>query len=225
MTASPSPLVYFFGQGRADGSAAMKDVLGGKGAGLAEMTNLGISVPLLGGDGWDSPALLEIGGAALEGSYFADHYSITEQRPTVQNFVAKFRAKYQRDPDAVNALSYDAMRMLAEAIRRAGTVEGAAVRDQLAATKDFDGVSGVITMGPGRNPIKPVVIVKVSPPAVPCAFDQLVNTTPSTVPLSVPEIVQFVPPASVKSVPPPTTVSMFVKPTFSVTVTGAVSAA
>jgi branched-chain amino acid transport system substrate-binding protein len=123
--------------------------------------DLGITVPLLGGDGWDSPALLQIGGAALEGCYFADHYSMDEDRPTVQNFVTRFRQRFDRDPDAVNALSYDAMRMLAEAIRRAGSLDRPAIRDQLAATRDFDGVSGVITMGPDRNPIKPVVIVKV----------------------------------------------------------------
>lgn len=123
--------------------------------------DLGISVPLLGGDGWDAPALLEIGGAALNGCYFADHYSMTEERPAVQNFVRRFRERYKRDPDAVNALSYDAMRMLADAIRGAGSLDRVAIRDRLAAMKDFEGVSGVITMGPDRNPIKPVVIVRI----------------------------------------------------------------
>ena len=123
--------------------------------------DLGINVPLLGGDGWDSPALLEIGGAALNGSYFANHYSVSEQRPEVQNFVKKFRAKHGKDPDSLNALSYDAMRLLADSIQKAGSVEGKAIRDRLAIVKDFPGVCGVISMGPDRNPIKPVVILKV----------------------------------------------------------------
>jgi branched-chain amino acid transport system substrate-binding protein len=123
--------------------------------------DLGLTVPLLGGDGWASPTLTQIGGAALNGAYYSDHYHISEQRPAVQNFVRKFREKYQRDPDAVNALSYDAMQMLAASIRRAGSLQRSAIRDQLAATKDFEGASGVITMGSDRNPIKPVVIVKI----------------------------------------------------------------
>ncbi|HUF16583.1 MAG TPA: ABC transporter substrate-binding protein, partial [Thermoanaerobaculia bacterium] len=123
--------------------------------------DLGISVPLIGGDGWGSPLLLEIGGKSVEGAYYGEHYFVREERPAVQQFVKKFRERFDTDPDAVNALSYDAMMMLAEAIRRGGSVEGSVIRDQLASITDFEGVSGVITMGADRNPIKPVVIVKV----------------------------------------------------------------
>ncbi len=123
--------------------------------------DLGISVPLIGGDGWGSPLLLEIGGKSVEGAYYGEHYFVREERPAVQQFVKKFRERFDTDPDAVNALSYDAMMMLAEAIRRGGSVEGPVIRDHLASIKDFEGVSGVITMGADRNPIKPVVIVKV----------------------------------------------------------------
>lgn len=122
---------------------------------------LGIDLPLVGGDGWDSPKLLEIGGEALEGSYFANHYYVDEDRPAVRDFVEKFRAEYGKLPDSVNALSYDAARILAQAIERAGSTDGAAIRDQIAATRDFQGVSGVISIGPDRNPIKPVAILAI----------------------------------------------------------------
>lgn len=122
---------------------------------------LGIQLPLVGGDGWDSPKLLEIGGKALDGAYFANHYFAEEDRPAVQDFVRKFQARYGRMPDSVNALSYDAARILVGAIERAGEVDKAKIRDQIAATKDYQGVSGVITLGPDRNPIKPVAILAV----------------------------------------------------------------
>ncbi len=122
---------------------------------------LGIDLPLVGGDGWDSPKLLEIGGEALNGSYFANHYYADEDRPAVREFVKKFQERYGRLPDSVNALSYDAARILVEAIERAGEVDKAKIRDQIAATSDYQGVSGVITLGPDRNPIKPVAILAV----------------------------------------------------------------
>lgn len=123
--------------------------------------DLGITAPFVGGDGWGSPLLLEIGGKSVEGAYYGEHYFVREERPAVQQFVKKFRERFGTDPDAVNALSYDAMMMLADAIRRGNSVEGPVIREHLASIRDFEGVSGVITMGADRNPIKPVVIVKV----------------------------------------------------------------
>jgi branched-chain amino acid transport system substrate-binding protein len=122
---------------------------------------LGIRLPLVGGDGWDSPRLLEIGGAALDGSYFANHYFVGEERPAVREFVGTFQERFRRLPDSVNALSYDAARILFEAIERAGEIDKARIRDEIAATSNFQGVSGVITIGPDRNPIKPVAILSI----------------------------------------------------------------
>jgi branched-chain amino acid transport system substrate-binding protein len=122
---------------------------------------LGIRLPLVGGDGWDSPKLLEIGGAALDGSYFANHYFVGEERPAVREFVGTFQERFRRLPDSVNALSYDAARILFEAIERAGEIDKARIRDEIAATSNFQGVSGVITIGPDRNPIKPVAILSI----------------------------------------------------------------
>jgi len=120
---------------------------------------LGLNVPLLGGDGWESSSLIPIGGAALEGDYFSTHYSPEDTSPAVQDFVKAFRAKYNKIPDAMAALGYDSAMILADAMKRAGTTDGAKVRDALAAVKGFSGVTGKITMDADRNASKPAVIL------------------------------------------------------------------
>jgi branched-chain amino acid transport system substrate-binding protein len=122
---------------------------------------LGITVPFLGGDGWDSPKLWEIGGTSLNGCYFSDHYSTDDPNPAVQKFVSDYKAHYKEVPDALAALAYDAARILGDAITRAGSTDGAKVRDALAATKDFPGVTGSITINSDRNAVKPAVVLKV----------------------------------------------------------------
>jgi branched-chain amino acid transport system substrate-binding protein len=123
--------------------------------------SLGIQSVLLGADGWDSPKLAEIGGAAVEGAYFSNHYSVDDPSPAVKTFVDDYRKVYGAAPDSIAALSYDAARLIADAMRRAGSTEGKRVRDSLASTTDFPGVTGTITMDPDRNPVKPAVILKV----------------------------------------------------------------
>ena len=123
--------------------------------------DLGITVPLCGGDGWDSPRLWEIGGKALNGCYFSNHYSVDDPAPAVQKFVADYKAKYGATPDALAALGYDAARIYADAVKRANSAEPSKVRDALAATKNFSGVTGSITIDAERNAVKPVVILKV----------------------------------------------------------------
>ncbi len=122
---------------------------------------LGIRAPLLGGDGWDSPKLWEIGGAALNGCYFANHYSVDDPSPQVRRFVAEYRRRYGAAPDALAALGYDAARILFNAMQRAGSVSPPRVRDALAQTRDFPGVTGRITLNADRNPIKPAVILRI----------------------------------------------------------------
>ena len=122
---------------------------------------LGITVPLIGGDGWDSPRLWEIGGEALNGCHFSNHYSVDDPSPAVQKFVADYKAKYNQVPDALAALGYDAARILADAMTRAGTTKGDKVRDALSATKDFAGVTGTITINKERNAVKPAVVLKI----------------------------------------------------------------
>lgn len=123
--------------------------------------DLGLTVPLVGGDGWDSPVVIQIGGKAIEGSYFSDHYFVGDTRPVVQKFVAEYEKRYGHKPEATAALGYDALHLFANAARRANSLDKKLVRDQIAATKDYEGVSGTITMGPDRNPIKPVAMIKI----------------------------------------------------------------
>ena len=119
------------------------------------------TVPLMGGDGWDSPRLWEIGGEALNGCYFSNHYSTDNPSPVVQKFVKDYKEKYKQTPDALAALGYDAAKILADAMQRAGSTEGPKVRDALAATKDFQGVTGKISINADRNAVKPAVVLKV----------------------------------------------------------------
>ncbi|MFO1462976.1 MAG: ABC transporter substrate-binding protein [bacterium] len=123
--------------------------------------DLGITVPLLGGDGWDSPKTLEIGGAAVEGSYYSNHYSADDPAPMIQDFIKKYQAKYHKVPDAMAVLGYDAAQLLFDAIRRAGDTSGPKIRDALAATQGFQGVSGTLTMDAQRNAKKKIVILKI----------------------------------------------------------------
>lgn len=122
---------------------------------------LGLRVPLLGGDGWDSPRLTEIGGDALNDAYFSNHYSTDDPSPAIQQFVADYRERFGQAPDALAALGYDAANILFDAMRRAGTTDPAAVRDALAQTADFPGVTGSITIDEQRNAVKPAVILRV----------------------------------------------------------------
>lgn len=124
--------------------------------------DLGMTMPLAGGDGWESPKLIEIGGKALEGSFYSNHYHVDDPSPAVRDFVSKFEQRYGSRPDALAALGYDTARVLADAIRRAGTTDGPALRDAIANTKDFQGVTGTITLGPDRNPIgKKLVVLEI----------------------------------------------------------------
>lgn len=125
---------------------------------------LGITVPLLGGDGWNSPRTVEIAGDALEGCYFSDHFAATDPRPAVQSFIKKYEEKYGERPDAMAPLSYDAAGVLVAAIRRAGTPDPKLIRDELAATKDYEGVGGTITIDDNRNAVKSAVVVQIQGP-------------------------------------------------------------
>jgi branched-chain amino acid transport system substrate-binding protein len=123
---------------------------------------LGIKLPLLGGDGWDSPKLFEAAGGALEGCYFSNHYSPEEKSPVVQGFIQRFKAKNSGEvPDAMAALGYDAARILGDAMKRAKSISGPDLRDAIAATKDFQGVTGKITINVQRNAVKPAVVLQI----------------------------------------------------------------
>ncbi len=122
---------------------------------------LGLKVPLMGGDGWDAPDLFKIAGDALDGSYFSNHFAPDAATPKAKKFVADFSKKYGQPPTGLGALGYDAAAVLFDAIKRAGKLDHAAVRDAIAATKNFEGVSGTITIDKDRNAEKSAVIIKI----------------------------------------------------------------
>ncbi|MGQ0722897.1 MAG: ABC transporter substrate-binding protein [Candidatus Eiseniibacteriota bacterium] len=140
---------------------------------------LGLAQPLLGGDGWESEQLIGIGGEALEGCYFSNHWAIDRPDPRLEEFLAKYRARFKGDTDSMAGLAYDAAAVLFAALEklaaddaasfaalgssRAGTPERRAatakLRDLIAATRDFPGVSGTITLDANRNASKPAVVI------------------------------------------------------------------
>lgn len=122
---------------------------------------LGIKAPFLGGDGWDSAKLTELGGDAIEGSYYSNHYSHEDTRPEVQTFVTTYKERFGAVPDGLAALGYDAARVLFDAMDRAPSLDGPTLAKAIAETKDFKGVTGVISMDANRDARKQAVILQV----------------------------------------------------------------
>ncbi len=126
-----------------------------------QAVQLGLKIPLLGGDGWDSTRLHEIGKEAINGHYYSNHYSTESTDPTVQEFIKKFKARYSEVPDGLAALGYDAAKILVAAMERTTEVTPQNIRDELAKTKDFPGVTGKISINENRDAVKPAVIVQI----------------------------------------------------------------
>ncbi|MBI5171047.1 MAG: ABC transporter substrate-binding protein [Candidatus Eisenbacteria bacterium] len=141
----------------------------------------GLTVPLLGGDGWESEKLIEIGQDAINGAYYSNHWALDMPDTNLQAFLTKYHAKYNSDPDAIGGLAYDAARVLFAAMQKmaaeeptvfaglgsakAGTPERKAaldrLRDLIAATRDYAGVTGSITLDANRNASKPAVVIEI----------------------------------------------------------------
>jgi branched-chain amino acid transport system substrate-binding protein len=119
-----------------------------------------MKMPILGGDGWVGDALKN-GREALNNTYISNHYSGDNPDPVVQNFVKAYRAKFNREPDAIAALAYDSVKVLGDAITRAGSTEGPKLRDALS-TADVAGVTGHLKINAKRNVDKPAVIQEVT---------------------------------------------------------------
>ncbi len=122
---------------------------------------LGINVPLLGGDGWDSPTLTSIAGPAIDGDYFSNHFSTDDTSPIVQGFVKDYRARFKKDPDAMAALGYDGAGVLFAAMKAAGGTDHDKLRDAIAATKNYEGVTGSITINDQRNATKSAKVLTI----------------------------------------------------------------
>jgi branched-chain amino acid transport system substrate-binding protein len=121
----------------------------------------GIKATLVGGDGWDGSSLIPVGGKAIEGAFFSNHFSTEDKSPLVQDFVKKYKQKYNAVPDAFAALGYDATKLLADAIKRAGSTDPDKIRAAIQDTEGFPGVSGKITIGKDRNAVKSAVILTI----------------------------------------------------------------
>lgn len=122
---------------------------------------LGLRVQLLGGDGWDSGGrLAEMAGSAVEGALYSTHFAADNPGARVQQFLSRFQARFGHQPDSLGALGYDAVGVGLEALRRSGGEGGAMLREQISRTRDHEGVTGRITLGPDRNAVKPAIIVK-----------------------------------------------------------------
>jgi branched-chain amino acid transport system substrate-binding protein len=129
---------------------------------IRQARDLGLMVPFFGGDGWEAPQLLQIGGAALEGCYYSTHFSPENSDSAVREFVKKFKARWNGEtPDAFAALGYDTAYVLTDALKRAGDTNGAKLRDALAATKNFAGVTGLTTIDAHRDASKPAAILAI----------------------------------------------------------------
>jgi len=123
--------------------------------------DLGLRATLLGGDGFEAPQLLEIGGDALEGAYYSTHFAAENTDPVSRAFVEAFRARYGAAPNGLSALTYDAVRLVADAIRRAGTTDRGPLRLALSGTRGFPGVTGLTTINAERNADKEAAIITV----------------------------------------------------------------
>jgi len=139
------------------------------------------AVPLLGGDGWESDQLIQIGGEALNGSFYSNHFAADNPDPALQDFLRRYREKFGADPDAIGGLAYDAANVLFSSLEKLATDDPAAfkalsssqagsearkgacakLRDLIAATKGYAGVTGTITLDEHRNAAKPAVVLEI----------------------------------------------------------------
>lgn len=128
---------------------------------IEQARKLDITVPFLGTDGWDSPEFLQVGGTAVNNCYFCSHFTSEGSAENVKAFVAAYTAKFGTPPPPLAALAHDAVYLVADALTRAGTKDAPALRSALAATKNFPGVTGSITLDEKRNPRKPGIVIRV----------------------------------------------------------------
>lgn len=129
---------------------------------IKQTRELGLNVPLLGCDGWDSPKLVEIGGpAALNNTYFSSAYSAQDKEESIQKFIAGYKAMYNKEPDVFCMQGYNAGLILADAIKRAGgAADGAKLAAAIAATKDLPVASGKLTYDADHNPITSAIVIE-----------------------------------------------------------------
>lgn len=128
---------------------------------VKQARELGITAPIVGGDGWDSPKLAEVAGAeALNNTYFTNHYSVEDTSAASKAFVEAYKKEYGQMPDAMAVLGYDAANVLIDAIKRANSAEPGKIREALAQTKDYPAVTGATTLNATHDAVKSAVIIE-----------------------------------------------------------------
>lgn len=128
---------------------------------IKQARELGITIPILGGDAWDSPKLAELGGPqALNNTYFTNFYSVEDKNPVSNSFIEAYKKEYGQLPDSMAAMGYDAANLLVDAIKRANSTDSAKIREALAATKDFKSVSGDMALNATHDAVRGVVIME-----------------------------------------------------------------
>ncbi|MGI5855781.1 MAG: ABC transporter substrate-binding protein [Candidatus Merdivicinus sp.] len=128
---------------------------------IKQARELGIDVPILGADGFDSPDLIGLAGAEnLNNVFFTNHYSSLDQDPTVQGFIAAFKEKYGREPDAFNALGYDEAKFLCDALSRCESLDSVSLQKALSETKDFKAVTGTLSVDENHDAVKEIVVIE-----------------------------------------------------------------
>ena len=128
---------------------------------IKQARELGMTIPVLGADAWDSPVLVELAGAqALNNTFFTNFYSVEDKNPVSNSFVEAYKKEYGAIPDSMAAMGYDAANLLVDAIKRAGSVEAVKVRDALAGTKKFNSVSGEMSLNETHDAVRGVVIIE-----------------------------------------------------------------
>jgi branched-chain amino acid transport system substrate-binding protein len=128
---------------------------------IKQARELGITAPFLGGDAWDSPKLVEIGGSqALNNTHFTNFYSVEDTSPKSKAFVEAYKKEFGQMPDSMSAMGYDAAYLLVDAIKRANSTEADKIRDALVATKNFKSLSGDMNLSPTHDAIRNAVIIE-----------------------------------------------------------------
>ena len=128
---------------------------------VKQARELGITAPIIGGDGWDSPKLVELGGApALNNTFFTNHYSVDDNSPASKTFVDAYKKEYGQAPDALAVLGYDAAKLLIDAIQRANSLDKAKIQAALVATKDYPAITGATTLNASHDAVKSAVIIE-----------------------------------------------------------------
>ena len=128
---------------------------------IKQARELGMTIPVLGADAWDSPVLVEMGGAQpLNNTYFTNFYSIEDKNPVSNSFVDAYKKEYGQTPDSMAAMGYDAAKLLVDAIRRADSTDAKKIKEALAATKNFSSVSGEMSLNERHDAVRGVVIIE-----------------------------------------------------------------